>query len=52
MNYKIGVLGDDAKTEFILVNTEGKIRGQTTAIACNPSFLSYANAKDRSDGPA
>ncbi|MCF7734216.1 MAG: hypothetical protein K9N23_21215, partial [Akkermansiaceae bacterium] len=39
MNYKIGVLGDDAKTEFILVNAEGKIRGQATTIACNPDIF-------------
>ena len=39
MNYKIGLYGDDTQTELILVNPEGEICAQRTAIGVNPDII-------------
>jgi N-acetylglucosamine kinase-like BadF-type ATPase len=39
MNYKIGVYGDDAQTEYVLVDGAGQIRDRRTTIACNPNLF-------------
>ena len=39
MTYKIGVYGDDAKTEYILVDSAGRISAHRTTIGCNPNLF-------------
>lgn len=39
MSYKIGFYGDDAQTEFVLVDAAGQICSQRATIGCNPNLF-------------